>query len=162
MSEKNKKEIYQGYAVYDINRPKLPFNREQYKDLIDKSRALSLTISDYLMLICQPCQNCGSNSILIPKIQSSIGRRTFKPKQKQLYIFINSFDAYKGMTETKLKLDSLIKGIHEIHDDVTVFTPVSAHTYTDGECEATLIIFKESEIRSIGTVLVKRGTIFVK
>lgn len=162
MSDKKQKDFYRGYAIHDTNRAKITFDRNEYMDLIDKSRALHLTISDYLRLICQPCQTCGSNSILIHKIQSNIGRRTFKPRQKQLYIFINSFDAHKGMAETKLKLDSLLKGINEIHEDVPIFTPVSAHTYTEGECEATLIIFKESEIRNIASVLVRRNTIFIK
>lgn len=164
MAKGNKKAelTYMGYAVSEkYNCIRLFYDKEEYIKIIQTARAINMKPQDYVKLISQPCQSCGSSGLIIDKLTTHIKKKTYTLRHKQLFVFLNT-DVHALMDKTDLSIDYIVRTIFNVPEGAVVYTPVKAHHYKDQDCEAILTIFSNNEVHTITNVVIKNSKIYSK
>lgn len=154
--------LFMGFAVKSgINYIQVGYDEESYRDIISKAVSLNLKPQDYLRLLAQPCQSCGSEALIINKINSNIKKKNNKLHQTHLFVFDNT-PLYIGMAETPLKINYIIRAILSIPETIMVYTPNRTHKYNNHDGDAILTLCKNGETHTIINVEIKDNQIHPK
>jgi len=155
-------QLFMGFAVKKgLNHIQVSYDEESYKNIIKTAVSLNLKPQDYVKLVARPCQSCGSENIFIKKIDSNINALTKKLTQIHIFVFENT-PVPLGMIEVQLTLDYIARAILSLGESVKVYNSKRQHKYNNKDCEATLILYKNDEVKTTLSVLIKNNKIYIK
>lgn len=150
------KETYLGYVIQEVNRVQRSYSRERYMEIINNATTLGLPLHSYLDILDIPCQNCGTSSIVIPRLNNNLNKKFRKKKQINLFIFFNSSELPKTK-RTELKLSYSIRTMVNVNASSVVFTHIN--TTIPEEAEATISVFKDNVLKHTFSCEIKNNII---
>ncbi len=149
-------ELFLGYKVNDVNRVEMHFERDEFKQYITNAVNLGMPVRNYLSLLHLPCQACGNDSIVIPKLNNNLNKKFRKNKQTNLFIFFNS-NTLSKTKPTDLKLSYSIRTMINASANSVVYTYIN--TTIPEEAEATISVFKDNVLKHTFSCEIKNNII---
>lgn len=137
------------------------FDEEEYKDLINKSLSLGMRPSQYLRMLCRPCQSCGGDKVYFDKLQSDINRKYRSLAKVQLFVYIGS-TLNSQLQKTELRINYALAHALQIPSDVEVYTPILANKYDQKDCNATIIVFRDNVRHCTQLCKIEKNQIFIQ
>lgn len=139
------KEIFMGVVVYDENRVFRKYNRDDYKEIISKSKALGISIPNYLAILTSPCTNCGNDKIVIDKVVQNTSKRFRLASKVQLYIFINC-DQPKNSEKCNLEVEYSLACKIEVSKSQSIYTiPNKPFSYKGGDNDNVILCIMKND-----------------